>query len=104
MIYYAITRFIMHFNDLLCNYQIYYVFKRFIMQLSDLLCIEIIYYAIIRYIRHLNDLLCNYPIYNAIKMIYYAIKWFTIQLFDFEPVPSEKNGRAGVEPGPRRLE
>ena len=56
-------------------------------------------------------------IYYAIKMIYYAIKWFTIQLFDFVnklmvPVENynryqilgEKNGRAGVELGPRRLE
>ena len=66
-----------------------------------------IYYAIIRFIM----------IYYAIKMIYYAIKWFTIQLFNFVnnllvPVENynryqilgEKNGRAGVEPGPRRLE
>ena len=56
-------------------------------------------------------------IYYAIKMIYYVIKWFTIQLFDFVnnllvsvenynryQILGEKNGRAGVEPGPRRLE
>ena len=30
-IYYAIIRFIVHLNQLLCNYQIYYAFKLFIM-------------------------------------------------------------------------
>ena len=30
-IYYAIIRFIVHLNHLLCNYQIYYAFKLFIM-------------------------------------------------------------------------
>ena len=77
------------------------------MQLSDLLSTKIINYAIIRY----------FMIHYAIKMIYYAIKWFTIELLDFlknllVPVEAfnwyqilgEKRGRVGVEPGPRRLE
>ena len=66
---------------------------------------------------HLNTLLCNYLIYYAINMISYTLKRFTIQLIDFvnnllAPVEGfnryqifgKKKWRAGVEPGPLRLE
>ena len=66
---------------------------------------------------HLNDLLCNYLIYYAISMISYTLNKFTIQLIDFvnnllAPVEGfnryqifgKKKWRAGVKPGPLRLE
>ena len=71
---YAITRFIVHSNDLLCNYPIYYAFKLFIILLSALLGIYMFYYAITRITVHLNDLLCNYLICYAIKIISCAPK------------------------------
>ena len=50
-------------------------------------------------------------IYYPIKIIYYAIKSFTIQLIDFVnnllvpyQILGEKKGIAVVKPGPRRLE